>query len=102
LKGKGCDLIICLSHLGYQYKENKISDIVLARETANIDVIIGGHTHTFLEQPQVEKNKAGQDVVINQVGWAGIQLGRLDFFFDETKGKKLVNSGALLVSKISE
>jgi 5'-nucleotidase len=99
LKKKGCDLIICLSHLGYRYSDNKVSDLMLARETQNIDVIIGGHTHTFLEAPFIEKNKKGEDVVINQVGWAGIMLGRLDFIFEERKRKKLVNSTSLLVSK---
>jgi len=45
-----CDLVICLSHLGYFYKSNpeKVSDLVLASKTKDIDLIIGGHTHTFL------------------------------------------------------
>jgi len=44
-----CDLIICLSHLGYHYKKgiNKVSDLELASKTKDIDLIIGGHTHTF-------------------------------------------------------
>lgn len=78
---KKCHLIICLSHLGYKYGNAKVSDIVLARETSGIDVIIGGHTHTFLEAPVSEKNKTGKDVLINQVGWAGLQIGQLDYFF---------------------
>ena len=44
----------------------------------NIHVIIGGHTHTFLEKPIIEKNLIGELVLVNQVGWAGIQLGRID------------------------
>ena len=44
-----CDLIICLSHLGFKYKQDKVSDIKLARESQNINLIIGGHTHTFLK-----------------------------------------------------
>ena len=102
LKKKNCDLIICLSHLGYKYNSNKISDLVLAKETENIDVIIGGHTHSFLDNPTIEKNKKGEDVVINQVGFAGIRLGRLDFIFEEKNKKKLATSSSLLVSKISE
>lgn len=77
-----CDLVICLSHLGYKYSGDRISDIKLARKTKNIDLIIGGHTHTFLEEPTVEKNKAGKDVLINQVGCFGLYLGRVDFYFD--------------------
>ena len=84
LKKKGCDLIICLSHLGFEYDSDKISDRVLAQKTKNIHLILGGHTHTFLEKPVEEKNLEGQIVLVNQVGWGGIQLGRLDFEFDKT------------------
>lgn len=100
LRGKEkCDLVICLSHLGYSYKDNKISDQVLARETEEVDLIIGGHTHTFMEKPEVVKNKKGNDIVINQVGWAGIQLGRLDYEFSGGKKKKLAMSRAIVVGE---
>ena len=95
----GCDMIICLSHLGYKYSDNKVSDIVLAKETENIDLIIGGHTHTFMDAPEVYKNKSGSDVLINQVGWAGIQLGRLDFDFAGFTRKKLAKSHTVVVGK---
>ena len=86
---KKCDLIICLSHLGYQYKndEQKISDLKLASLTKNIDLIIGGHTHTFLDKPTVVKNSEGKDIIVNQVGCYGLNLGRIDFFFDNDKSK---------------
>lgn len=79
-----CDLIICLSHLGYRYDEKpqKISDIKLARATENIDLIIGGHTHTFLNEPTKETNAAGKTVIINQVGCYGLYLGKIDFYFE--------------------
>jgi 5'-nucleotidase len=83
-----CDLIICLSHLGYDYKneKDKPSDLKLAAATKDIDLIIGGHTHTFLDKPVIKTNKVGKQVVINQVGAYGINLGRIDFYFsDETK-----------------
>lgn len=79
LKDAGCDLIICLSHLGYEYSTEKISDRILSRKTRNIHLIIGGHTHTFLEKPTEETNLDGNTVLINQVGWGGINLGRIDF-----------------------
>lgn len=79
---KECDLVICLSHLGYDYKSDKISDVKLAKATENIDLIIGGHTHTFLEKPTIETNKAGKKVMINQVGCYGLYLGRIDFYLD--------------------
>ena len=80
-----CDLVICLSHLGYNYKRNpdKISDLKLASLTSGIDLIIGGHTHTFLKKPTVTKNLKGENMLVNQVGWAGINLGRIDFYFSE-------------------
>ncbi len=82
-----CDLIICLSHLGYEYKSDpdKISDLVLAAKTSGIDLIIGGHTHTFLERPTVVTNAIGQKVLVNQAGCYGINLGRIDFYFDDSK-----------------
>ncbi|MFN4027109.1 MAG: bifunctional metallophosphatase/5'-nucleotidase [Flavobacterium sp.] len=92
-----CDLVICLSHLGYKYKDepDKICDTKLATLTKDIDLIIGGHTHTFLDKPTVLKNIEGQDVLVNQVGCYGINLGRIDFYFDDdtnviTKGKSIV------------
>ncbi len=77
-----CDLIICLSHLGFDYKneQEKPSDIKLAAATQDIDLIIGGHTHTFLDKPIIKTNKIGKQVVINQVGAYGINLGRIDFY----------------------
>ncbi|GGD91410.1 bifunctional metallophosphatase/5'-nucleotidase [Planktosalinus lacus] len=80
-----CDLIICLSHLGYSYEDDKISDIKLAKATKNIDLILGGHTHTFLLKPTIVKNIDDQEVLINQVGFGGINLGRIDFYFEEKK-----------------
>ena len=84
-----CDLVICLSHLGYNYKNapNKASDLNLAKATKDIDLIIGGHTHTFLRKPTIEKNSDGENVLINQVGCYGLYLGRIDFYFDSEKNK---------------
>ena len=80
-----CDLIICLSHLGFDYKneKDKPSDLKLAAATQDIDLIIGGHTHTFLDKPVIKTNKVGKQVVINQVGAYGINLGRIDFYFSD-------------------
>ena len=79
LKSKSCDLVICLSHLGFEYENKNInSDRKLAAETENIDIILGGHTHTFFDKPLELKNKGNKDVLINQVGWGGVYLGRID------------------------
>jgi 5'-nucleotidase len=84
-----CDFIICLSHLGYKYSNDKISDVVIAKNTQYLDLVIGGHTHTFLNAPDEVRNIDGKQVLINQVGHAGLNLGRLDFVFERnTRGKK--------------
>lgn len=98
-KKKNCDMVICLSHLGYKYNDNKVCDRMLAKETENIDLILGGHTHTFMDNPEVMINKKGNDVIINQVGWAGIILGRLDYNFSKISGKKLSQSNTITITK---
>jgi 5'-nucleotidase len=98
LKGEqNCDLVICLSHIGYNYKKNpdKVSDLNLARATKDIDLIIGGHTHTFLPKPTVEKNSLGKNVLVNQVGAYGLYLGKIDFYFEPGKG--LRSDGASII-----
>lgn len=81
-KKKKCDYIICLSHLGFEYKDNKVSDKILAKESEHIHLIIGGHTHTFMSKPHTLKNRNNQEVIINQVGWAGLHVGEIDIFFN--------------------
>lgn len=95
---ENCDLVICLSHLGYYYKNNpnKISDLNLAKATKEIDLIIGGHTHTFLPKPTIVKNIEGKNMLVNQVGCYGINLGRIDFYFDSGKNKS-ANGTSIIV-----
>lgn len=92
-----CDLVICLSHLGYYYKNSpeKVSDLVLARKTKNIDLIIGGHTHTFLPKPTIERNSEDKNVLVNQVGCYGLYVGRVDFYFEP--GKDIKAKGASII-----
>ncbi len=99
LKRHGCDFIICLSHLGDKYEDNKVSDEVLAKETYFIDLILGGHTHKFFTEPIKYKNKGGGDTLVNQVGWAGIQLGRLDFSFGVSNKKNFLKAHTMLIRK---
>lgn len=82
-----CDLVICLSHLGFIYNNEptKVNDLMLARNTKDIDLIIGGHTHTFLNKPYIEKNIDGKEVLVNQVGCYGLNLGQIDFYFEPGK-----------------
>lgn len=94
-----CDFIICLSHLGYKYRENKVSDQILAKSTRHIDLIIGGHTHTFMKEPENILNLDGKVTTINQVGFAGINLGRLDYFFDRDRGERKMVAAVLPVGE---
>ncbi len=81
-----CDIIVCLSHLGYQYQNiRRPYDLELASKTKYTDLIIGGHTHTFLDTPTIVKNGASRNVLVNQVGCFGVNLGRIDFYFDNQK-----------------
>lgn len=84
---ESCDLVICLSHLGYQYQYDKIDDLTIAEKTDAIDLILGGHTHTFLDKPTKVTNAAGGTTLVNQVGCYGINLGRLDYYFGESAGE---------------
>lgn len=96
---EGCDMVICLSHLGDKYDDGKISDEILAKESYGIDLIIGGHTHRFFEQPLTYKNRTNADVIVNQVGWAGIQLGRLDFNLGRGEKKNLVKANTVVIGE---
>lgn len=72
LKEKGCDLVICLSHLGVQMDRD------LVTKTRNIDVILGGHSHTFMKGPQNYQNLDGKEVPLMHTGKSGVRVGRLD------------------------
>ena len=89
LRGQGCALIICLSHLGYVYRgSQRPSDRTLAEAVPDIDLILGGHTHTFLDEAEVFGRDPARPrgrtefTVVNQVGWGGMRLGRVDVTFD--------------------
>lgn len=95
-----CDMVICLSHLGFEYKQSrKISDTILAKESENIDLILGGHTHTFMDQPAMIPNKKGRMVVVNQAGWGGVVLGRLDYVFSDKKTTLSMNTQSVILGK---
>ena len=87
-KEKKCDLVICLSHIGYSYDTDQVSDLVLAKNSRYIDLIIGGHTHTFLDKPTEVKNLDNEVTLVNQTGRSGVNLGRVDFILNKQKGTK--------------
>ena len=101
-KKEKCDLVICLSHLGFKYETNKISDVKFAGQTRDIDLIIGGHTHTFLKKPAKQLNLDGKEILINQVGWAGINIGKIDFHFSWNDDDKKVFGKSIFVENSSK
>jgi 5'-nucleotidase len=94
-----CDFIICLSHLGDKYDDDKISDEILAKESYDVDLIIGAHTHKLFTQPRKYRNQKNNDVLVNQVGWMGLNLGRLDFIFNKAGKKSLAQSHTVVIGK---
>ncbi len=80
-----CDLVICLSHLGYDDagRPELPTDIMLAENSRNIDLIIGGHSHSFLEKPDVRTNLDGEKIPIYQVGKSGAYLGKITVTFEK-------------------
>jgi 5'-nucleotidase len=73
-----CDIVVCLSHLGYESGKKEPDDLKMAGQTRHVDVIIGGHTHVYLDTPTLKKNLNGDTVIVNQIGKAGVYVGRLD------------------------
>jgi 5'-nucleotidase len=90
-----CDMVICLSHLGYKYEGEKIDDRKLAAQVGGIDLILGGHTHTFMPAPEPITGPNGHVTLINQVGWSGINLGRIDY--ELRRGARPVRATSALV-----
>lgn len=86
LKSQGCNLIICLSHIGYDYphESHRVSDLKLAAATENIDLIIGGHTHTFLGAPQIMANRKGSQLLY-------LNLAGEELYWDESMSKCRTN-----------
>ena len=82
----------------YKYQSKKISDIELAKNSKHVDLIIGGHTHIFLDQPTVLENLDNQPVLVHQVGWAGILLGRIDVLFERNSKRRCSTCKNLLVN----
>ena len=81
LKAKGCDAIVCLSHLGWKIK-NEYNDERLVAETSGIDIILGGHSHDYFEQSASYVNSEGEIVIMQQMGKNGRYLGHITLKFE--------------------
>lgn len=78
-KKEKCDLIICVSHIGYR------QDQVLVDKSRHLDIIIGGHSHTFMKQPDMRKNLSGKEVMVYQTGKYGMNVGKIEVELEKVK-----------------
>ncbi len=78
---KKCDVVICLSHLGWEKTE--YTDNKLIQNTSGIDLVLGGHSHTYSETLFYETNKAGQKVPVDHEGKHGVYVGKVTLTFDK-------------------
>ena len=70
---------------------------MLASKTRKIDLIIGGHTHTFLKKPVDVKNLDGDTIQISQVGFGGINLGRIDYIFNKKRSIRIIKNNVISI-----
>jgi len=82
---KKCDVVICLSHLGYDYSEqpDKYSDNVVFTKTHGIDLVLGGHSHSYMEKPVYLKDAEGHMVTIFHTGKNGVYVGNYELTFEK-------------------
>ena len=91
-KQKKCDLVVAVTHIGYEPAPGKASDVELARQSRDIDIIIGGHSHTFVDPktpdktPYWIKNAAGRPVLVTQTGKYGRNVGYIKIDLDNLAG----------------
>ena len=73
-----CDLVICLSHLGWKTGDEEPSDERVVPQTEGVDLFLGGHTHTYLNPAKMVDNAVGKQVPVSQNGKSGMYLSRFD------------------------
>ena len=83
LKGKKCDLIICITHLGWD--EHGMGDQEVIRGTRGIDLVLGGHSHTYFQTLRYVKDLDGKLVPVDQNVKSGIYIGKMTLTFSNKK-----------------
>ncbi len=94
---EGCNLVVCMSHLGYsptQRRTDSVDDAKVAGQVDGIDFIASGHSHLFMDKPAEQTQPCGAKTLIFQVGKSGINVGRVDFTF--RTGKLVGATGRVL------
>ena len=78
-----CDLVICLSHLGW--KDDPYSDISLIENTRYIDLVLGGHSHSYFEKPEFYENLDGERIPLQQMGKNAAFVGKVVLKLEKEK-----------------
>ena len=81
LKKKHCDLVVCISHLGWE--EKGMGDQEVISRTRGIDLVLGGHSHTYFRQLRYVDNLDGKPVADDQNGKSGIYIGKMKITLEE-------------------
>ena len=95
---EGVDMVIALTHIGYSPSSNPVSDVSLARASEDIDIIIGGHSHTLIDPNNTEKSvphlvadvDGDERILIAQTGKAGRMLGVINIDLETKKASSKV------------
>ena len=74
-----CDLVVCLSHLGWDIIG--IDDTELMRQTRNIDIVLGGHSHSYFNEMKYVEDLDGREIPNDQNGKHGIYVGKITVDF---------------------
>ena len=73
---KKCDIVVCLSHLGWESNRGE-DDQYMIQNSRNIDLVLGGHTHTYMQQLEHWNNMDGKPIPVDQNGKSGIFVGKM-------------------------
>jgi len=97
---ENCDLVICLSHLGFKNEDGAPDNKKLAQHSEHIDMIIGGHNRKVMNAPMIVLNKQKKEVILSQAGWDGLMMGKTVFDF-ESKQKTGIKAEHFLAENSS-
>ena len=71
---KKCDMVIVLSHIGYE------EDLEMVKDIRGVDIIIGGHSHTFVKDLEYRTDLDGKQVPVIQDGCWGLNIGQINVY----------------------
>ena len=76
--GERCDVVVCLSHLGWAQAQPDIDDSTMIAGTRGIDLVLGGHSHSYFEKLEHVRDADGRSVPVDQNGKHGVFVGRVE------------------------